>query len=134
MPTGFVLYRSLTDLRPSDQGCHDILSEARVRNAALELTGHLHLEDGSFFQWLEGPVAQLTQVRHKIQCDPRHQNMDILAGGMQQGRQFGEWSMGFGSSQPGTLFNWIADSGISVADRAAFANGLLAFLRADLAA
>lgn len=131
MQTAFILYRSLTDLEPQDQQCQDLLAAARMRNAELELTGHLHLEDGSFFQWLEGPPDALAEVAGKISRDPRHREMDILFQGLQPERQFSEWTMGFGTSAPGTLFDWIADAGIAVADRTAFSLGLLAFLRAD---
>lgn len=134
MQTAFVLYRSLTDLTPQDQGCRDLLAEARARNSQLGLTGHLHLEDGSFFQWLEGPSDAVADVMQMIRRDPRHRDLEVLSEGVQQERQFGEWTMGFGSSEPGTLFNWISDTGIAVADRAAFSLGILAFLRSDQAA
>lgn len=134
MQTAFILYRSLTDLSPQDAQCRDILAEARARNVELGLTGHLHLEDGTFFQWLEGPSKAVAEVAQLIRRDPRHRNMEVLSEGVQSERQFGAWTMGFGSSEPGTLFNWIADMGISVADRTAFSVGLLAFLRSDQAA
>ena len=38
--------------------------------------------------------------------------------------------MGFGISDPGTLFEWVAQQGIRVGDAADFARGLLGFLRA----
>lgn len=134
MQTAFILYRSLTDLSPQDARCQAILAAARVRNLELSLTGHLHLEDGTFFQWLEGPSSAVAEVTGLIRRDPRHRDMDILSEGFQAERQFGAWTMGFGSSEPGTLFNWVADMGIAVADRAAFSVGLLAFMRSDHAA
>ena len=130
MQTGFLLYRSRTDLDPRSPGCAAILAEARSRNRALDLTGRLHLEDGRFYQWLEGPPEALDTVRAKIAGDPRHRDMTILQTGWQEQRQFQGWDMGFGISDPGTLFAWIAQHGVSVSDTADFARGLLGFLRA----
>lgn len=130
MPSQFLLYRSLTDLDPRSSGCAAILSEARARNRALSLTGRLHLEDGRFYQWLEGPAEAVDLVRAKIARDSRHREMAVLQTGLQSERQFQGWEMGFGVSDPGTLFGWIADQGISVSDSADFARGVSAFLRA----
>ena len=37
--------------------------------------------------------------------------------------------MGFGSSEPGALFDWIAENGVQVGDSGQFARGLLNFMR-----
>lgn len=96
----------------------------------MDLTGHLHLEDGLFYQWLEGPPEALEGVRRKIARDIRHHSMETLWKGEQSERQFGNWHMGFGISDPGTLFNWVAQRGVSVSDMAEFSRGVLAFMRA----
>lgn len=101
-----------------------------MRNSGLDLTGYLHLEDGLFYQWLEGPKAALDQMRDRIARDIRHRDMETLWSGEQVERQFGEWQMGFGLSDPGTLFAWVAQNGVSVSDPAEFARGVLRFLRA----
>lgn len=130
MPSSFLLYRSRTDLGPRSRGCADIISGSRLRNPGLDLTGYLHLEDGLFYQWLEGPKAAVDQMRGRIASDSRHRDMETLWSGEQSERKFGAWQMGFGLSDPGTLFSWVAQNGVSVSDPVEFANGVLRFMRA----
>ncbi|MDS9468382.1 BLUF domain-containing protein [Paracoccus sp. MBLB3053] len=132
METAFFLYRSRTALTPRSAKCADILRESRARNLSLALTGYLHLEDGSFYQWLEGPAVALNDVGEMIERDPRHHDVDFLWRGHQNGRQFQNWQMGFGTSNAGILFDWVANEGIQVSDGGAFARGLLAFMRLQL--
>lgn len=114
---------------PRSSACAAILVESKIRNKALDLTGYLHFEDGLFYQWLEGPQPALDHVRTKIACDIRHRDMETLWSGTQKERQFGAWQMGFGLSDPGTLFAWVAQNGVSVSDPVGFARGVLGFLR-----
>lgn len=128
--TAFFLYRSRTALDARSGECRAILQAARDRNAQYGLGGYLHHEDGRFYQWLEGPAEALQQVGALIESDPRHSDIDYLWRGTQDQRQFAGWRMGFGSSEPGTLFDWIAETGVRVGDGARFARGVLEFMRA----
>ncbi|MFT4013304.1 MAG: BLUF domain-containing protein [Paracoccus sp. (in: a-proteobacteria)] len=130
MPTGFALYRSRTLLVPRSVECQRILVSARARNAQLALTGFLHLEDGAFYQWLEGPDAALQLVLDRIALDPRHERMQILSRGTQETRQFPNWQMGFGACEPKMLFNWIAENGVQMGDLRSLTVGVLGFMRA----
>lgn len=130
MQTAYLLYRSRTRLEAKSPECADILASARSRNAAQGLTGYLHLEDGMFYQWLEGPAAHLDGVTRLIMADTRHNTIEVLWRGVQPARQFQRWHMGFGTSKPGTLFDWVADKGVAVSDPEAFAQALLEFLHA----
>ena len=69
-------------------------------------------------------------MRGRIASDSRHRDMETLWSGEQSERKFGAWQMGFGLSDPGTLFSWVAQNGVSVSDPVEFANGVLRFLRA----
>lgn len=131
METGCFLYRSTSSLRAGDRGMGAILGEARERNRRLDLTGYLHYEDGSFYQWLEGPPGPLAEVATLIERDPRHRDLRYLLRGTQRGRRFQGWHMGFGVSDPGTLFQWISDSGVSPQDEAGFARAVLDFLLSE---
>ncbi|UXU74610.1 MULTISPECIES: BLUF domain-containing protein [unclassified Paracoccus (in: a-proteobacteria)] len=130
MECAFLLYKSRTGVQPRSAECSDILASARRRNEELHLSGYLHLEDGQFYQWLEGPEAALNQVAALIEADPRHYDMTYLWRGTQPQRMFGDWHMGFGSADPGTLFDWVVRSGVTVGDVAGFARGLLGFMLA----
>lgn len=127
--TAFFLYRSRTTLDARSGQCRAILQAARARNAEYGLTGYLHHEDGRFYQWLEGPAEALQQVGALIEADPRHEGVEYLWRGERPERQFAGWRMGFGSSEPGTLFDWIAENGVQVGDAGRFARGLLDFMR-----
>ncbi|MDT1061236.1 BLUF domain-containing protein [Paracoccus sp. CPCC 101403] len=134
METSFFLYRSRTSLTARSTGCADILAESRARNSVLDLTGYLHLEDGSFYQWLEGPSDALADVGDLIVADPRHRDVEFLWQGTQRGRQFSKWKMGFGTSTAGILFDWVAEQGVQVSDQTSFAQGLLDFMLSELRA
>lgn len=129
METAFFLYRSRTALDPRSGECRAILQAARTRNAHYGLTGYLHHEDGRFYQWLEGPAQALAEVGALIEADSRHDGLHYLWRGTHAERQFAAWRMGFGSSEPGALFDWIAENGVQVGDSGQFARGLLNFMR-----
>ncbi|WP_155094851.1 BLUF domain-containing protein [Paracoccus aestuariivivens] len=129
METAFFLYRSRTELTARSTQCADILHEARTRNLELGLTGYLHLEDGRFYQWLEGPALPLDDVGQMIVRDQRHRDVEFLWRGNQTERRFPNWQMGFGTSSAGTLFDYVADQGIQVSDLKLFATGLLQFMQ-----
>ena len=128
METQFFLYRSRTAFDARSAECRAILQAARSRNVQYGLTGYLHHEDGRFYQWLEGPAAGLSEVGALIEADPRHVGLEYLWRGTQDERQFAGWRMGFGSSEPGALFDWVAEHGVRVGDNARFARGLLDFM------
>jgi len=50
--------------------------------------------DGVFLQCLEGSVASVNALYHRIALDPRHQQTSILAFSEIDRRLFGGWSMG----------------------------------------
>lgn len=131
MQTGFFLYRSIARLPDGERGLRAVLDEARERNRRLELTGYLHLEDGIFFQWLEGPPGPLAEVAAMIERDPRHRDLRYLSRGMQPARRFDGWRMGFGVSEPGTLFQWVADQRVSPLHDEQFAQAILGFFASD---
>lgn len=64
-----------------------------------------------------------------IQRDRRHHDFEYLWRGAQDGRQFDGWRMGFGTTQPGTLFDWVANTGVHVHDGRSFTAGLLSFMQ-----
>lgn len=128
LESGCFLYRSRTALNARSSDFQAILIAARRRNQELGLTGYLHYEDGHFYQWLEGPAEALAQVAALVEADPRHTHIEYLWRGTQAWRQFAGWDMGYGSSAPGTLFDWVAEREVHVSDRAEFARAVLGFM------
>ena len=72
-----------------------LLDKARVKNAALGVTGMLLYHDGSFIQVLEGRQEVVEDLYATIAADPRHTNALLLFRCFDRGRSFGDWTMGF---------------------------------------
>jgi hypothetical protein len=89
-----------------------ILAAAQRNNPRLSITGALIFNAGVFAQVLEGPCSNLEVTFEKIQQDPRHGDLEVLAYHQTKERAFDMWSMGyFGQSREGqNLFGHVAQS------------------------
>lgn len=89
-----------------------ILAAAQRNNPRLGLTGALIFNTGMFAQVLEGPSDSVEATFEKIQQDPRHGDVQVLAFHQDIERTFARWSMGyFGQSREGqNLFGHIAET------------------------
>lgn len=56
-----------------------IIATSRRRNPALGITGVLVFGGGVFFQWIEGPKAEVMSLVKLIEADPRHELFVILS-------------------------------------------------------
>jgi len=56
-----------------------IIATSRRRNSVLGITGVLVLGSGVFFQWIEGPKAEVMDLIKRIEVDRRHEMMVILS-------------------------------------------------------
>lgn len=56
-----------------------IIATSRRRNPALGITGVLVFGGGVFFQWIEGPKAEVMGLVKLIEADPRHELFVILS-------------------------------------------------------
>lgn len=106
---GYCLYRSMAQPGLERRELDTILHSARHRNRVHGLTGCLHYENATFFQWLEGPWRQVFQLLDVLHQDDRHFNMTILDQGSLDRRLFGDWEMRFSDKAAGSLFDWLAD-------------------------
>jgi hypothetical protein len=66
---------------------------ARTNNEPMDVTGSLFYNGGWFLQVLEGPLATLDKLYHKIEKDTRHKNSRILYNEPASFRTFPRWSM-----------------------------------------
>ena len=73
----------------------DLLSQSRLSNARVGITGMLLYKDGNFMQLIEGEEVEIDALQEKIRLDPRHHGMITLLRKPITERQFGKWSMGF---------------------------------------
>lgn len=72
-----------------------LLLDARAFNAMAGVSGALLHQDGSFFQYLEGPEAGVAQVYARIQRSRTHRGLIELVAAPVAQRHFSSWSMGF---------------------------------------
>ncbi len=91
----FWLYVSAANVPPRSVDDALIYLQARNRNAARGISGYLHREDGYYVQYVEGPPAELDQLKNLIRRDWRHENIRVLADGSIMARKFFAWDMAF---------------------------------------
>ncbi|MFM6985378.1 MAG: BLUF domain-containing protein [Hydrogenophaga sp.] len=75
----------------------NLLTQARMRNERLGITGHLLYFKGQFTQCIEGPSDSISQLWHSLQGDDRHHDIRLIARMPVTHRRFTEWSMAFSS-------------------------------------
>ena len=90
-----ILYQSTPAQEFGAQALFQLLTQAQLRNASLDITGHLLFVNGQFTQCLEGPANRIEPLWQTIQSDPRHQNVELLMRRTIDKRRFPEWSMAF---------------------------------------
>lgn len=90
-----LVYVSLAAVPFSPTDLATLLERSRVRNSAVNVTGVLLHEAGSFLQVLEGDPDVVDSVYHRVSLDRRHRHVVMLLRQMVENRSFGDWSMGF---------------------------------------
>lgn len=107
-----IIYQStaVTDLSGSELG--RLLHQSQVHNQAADVTGVLLYDGTRFLQVLEGEKGAIEAIFARILVDCRHTDVEILANGPAEQRQFNSWSMGLMNYGP------TADSAIYDARRA----------------
>lgn len=83
-----------------DRGISDILTVARRKNHAREVTGALIFNNGCFAQVLEGEKRHVQEIFGHIEADPRHRNLVLLQVEPCQQRLFPDWSMAYVGPSP----------------------------------
>lgn len=126
-PLAAVLYRSSAAIGAGDLHASGAIEEFAARNRQAGLTGHLHFEDGVFYQQLEGPARALASAWAAIRRDRRHDDIMELSHAPIPVRRFPRWSMGYSNGAERSLFDWAARSGLSLKGRHAVP-ALTAFL------
>jgi hypothetical protein len=89
-----------------------ILASAQRNNSLIHVTGALIFNTGIFAQVLEGTRHDIELTFERIQRDPRHGNVEVLAFEEVQNRGFPSWSMAFvGRSREGqNLFGHVGEA------------------------
>lgn len=89
-----IIYASSCEHEMTPEGLDLIAIQAHRNNPKDDITGILLYGDHLFFQVLEGPDEQMTQMMEKIWSDPRHQGITEFKNAPVTGRCFPDWSMG----------------------------------------
>lgn len=92
-----MLVRLLYCSRAVDTGAaaiESILTQSRLHNAQIGITGILCYGDGVFLQCIEGGRMQVSELYGSIQQDPRHKDVALLFFEEISERRFSGWSMG----------------------------------------
>lgn len=126
-PLAALLYRSTAAISAEALHASGAVEEFAERNRRTGLTGQLHLEDGVFYQYLEGPARVLESAWAGIRRDRRHDDILELSHAPVAARRFPRWSMGYSDGAQRSLYDWAARSGLSLKGRHA-APALAAFL------
>jgi hypothetical protein len=92
-----LIYQSIASHEFGSLHLFNLLTEARLRNQRLMITGHLLYFEGRFTQCVEGPGSSLDMLWNSLQRDERHHELTLLARYEIQERRFPEWTMAFSS-------------------------------------
>jgi len=90
-----LIYVSTSVKLLSDEELLDILKVSRENNSTKDVTGLLLYKGGNFMQVLEGPDEAVEALYKKIEADPRHKDLSVLAREQISNRQFPAWQMAF---------------------------------------
>jgi hypothetical protein len=89
-----VVYCSRATAGVDDAAVDRIIATSRRGNPARGITGLLVFGSGIFFQWLEGPRDNVTELMAMLQTDTRHENIVPLSATEEvRERLFPDWDM-----------------------------------------
>jgi hypothetical protein len=88
-----LLYRSRATAPISADELVSLSSDAQARNRLRHVTGALLYSDGQFFHWLEGPEDSVMRTFERIDGDPRHTDIEVIAAGPLTTRIFSDWGL-----------------------------------------
>ncbi|MFC3288275.1 BLUF domain-containing protein [Paracoccus aerius] len=109
-----ILYRSEALTAAHGEADAEIVSVARERNTVLNVTGFLHRENDTFYQWLEGPADAVRRIFASVLKDRRHRNVQKLSEIKIDHRSFPAWSMTYSDGRTTSLFDWAAEAELSL--------------------
>jgi hypothetical protein len=91
----FLVYVSSATRLFSRQEIGEILALSHRNNTRLDVSGILLYKDGNLMQLLEGDEDVVEALYARISHDPRHGGLIRMWDGIEEERQFPDWSMAF---------------------------------------
>ena len=95
MALHYLKYQSMLRQPLTAEQFEELLTKARHYNGAHQISGLLLCRNWQCVQILEGEEAALRLLYAKIQRDPRHHALVVLADEPLPARNFGAWAMAF---------------------------------------
>ena len=89
-----IVYTSQALKQFSKRSLLDLLHDARAFNTIDNITGVLMHRKGSILQVIEGESKHVDDLLTRLQRDPRHNNVKVIADSSVTKRLFENWSMG----------------------------------------
>jgi hypothetical protein len=90
-----LIYCSVAKQALTDEDIADILEKSRDYNSKNDVTGCLLFHNNEFIQILEGDKKTLKDLFQKIEQDPRHNYVMLVAENEIEKRIFSNWSMAY---------------------------------------
>jgi len=116
----YLLYVSRETCKMDGAQLREILTIARQRNKASNISGMLLYKNGRFMQLLEGPKDAVRSLMDKVILDQRHQDLMILEEDFEDQRQFPDWAMAFKCMDDSALLD---DQSMQLAESEDSSNG-----------
>jgi hypothetical protein len=89
-----VVYCSRASAGVDSADVDTIVATARRHNPVLGITGILVFGSEVFFQWIEGPKAEVLGLMQRIEADHRHETVVVLSSSEEmRERVFPDWDM-----------------------------------------
>ena len=113
-PLVAVAYVSSAFRRFTPEALDTLLLDARAFNLVAGVSGALLHQDGSFFQYFEGPEVGVAEVYSRIKTSRSHRGLIELVSAPVNQRYFSTWSMGFAEPVASELLaisqaSWLAE-------------------------
>jgi hypothetical protein len=100
-----IVYVSSAAWLLSELELETLLKDARWENQQYEISGALLYNEGTFFQYIEGPEDHLARVYDKIKRSRQHRGLIELLTEPVSERRFPGWYMGFFKPSKSELLN-----------------------------
>lgn len=89
-----IIYSSKASENWPREVVENLLAQSRLNNIRRDITGVLMYDYCQFWQVIEGPDANVTEVFDHICKDYRHHGIVVVANDLVDDRSFGDFSMG----------------------------------------
>ncbi|WP_166821554.1 BLUF domain-containing protein [Thalassoroseus pseudoceratinae] len=93
MAVSSLVYASRATRDFTSEDLNGLAARASRKNKGLRVTGYLCHQKGIFFQYIEGPTAELSALIKSIRNDDRHDIFNEIDLGRIDDRKFPDWNM-----------------------------------------